>query len=121
MPLKARRVALRSAMAGKLADGEVVLAELGAFSSPSAKSARKMLTALGSPRRALLVLEQRDENVWKSFRNFPGLAVRIADELCAHDVVAGGLIMIQRGALDALARRVGISASGCDDSTGGGS
>ena len=43
MPAKARRVALRSALAGKLADEEVVIADLGEFAAPSSKSARKIL------------------------------------------------------------------------------
>ena len=95
MPVKARRVALRSALAGKLADGEVVVVELGEFSAPSAKAARKVLADLGSPRRAVLVLNDRNENVWKSFRNFPLVNIRTAAELCAHDVVAGGLIIAE--------------------------
>ena len=112
MPKKARRVALRAAIAGKLQDGELVVAELGSFSAPSAKSARKVLKDLGSPRRALLVLNERDENVWKSFRNFPGVTVRTADEVCAFDVVAGGTIVVQSGVLESIATRVGKSAEG---------
>lgn len=112
MPIKARRVALRSALAGKLRDDEVVIADLGDFGSPSAKSARKVLAdlgvgATGGQRRATLVLTERDDNVWKSFRNFPGVKVRTAAELCAFDVVAGGLIVAQSGAMEALAARVG--------------
>lgn len=112
MPKKARRVALRTALAGKLADDELVVADLGAFSAPSAKSARKILGDLGTPRRAVLVLRERDENVWKSFRNFPGVKVRIAAELCAFDVVAGGLIICETGVLEAVAERVGPQACG---------
>lgn len=116
MPVKARRVALRSALAGKLTDDEVVVADLGGFSAPSAKAARKVLADLGvgSPegqRRATIVLTERDENIYKSFRNFPGVNVRIATDLCAHDVVAGGLIVAQTGALEALAERVGTTAN----------
>lgn len=112
MPVKARRVALRTALAGKLRDDEVVIADLGDFGSPSAKSARKVLADLGvgadgGQRRATLVLNERDDNVWKSFRNFPGVKVRTAAELCAFDVVAGGLIVAQSGAMEALAARVG--------------
>jgi large subunit ribosomal protein L4 len=109
MPVKARRVALRSALAGKLADDEVVVAELAGFQQPSSKTARQLLNDLGSPRRAVVVLSERNENVWKSFRNFPGVRVRIAAELCAFDVVAGGLIVAERGALEALAERVGTT------------
>jgi len=107
MPAKARRVATRTAIAGKLQDGEVVVADLGGFSAPSSKAARKVLADLGSPRRALLVLNERDSNVYKSFRNFPGVEVRTADELCAFDVVAGGLVIAEAGVLEKLAARVG--------------
>src|SRR5512134_2985987 len=41
-PAKERRVATRTALLGKLLDGEVVLADLGAFTRPSAKDARKV-------------------------------------------------------------------------------
>lgn len=110
MPAKQRRVALRSALLGKLIDEEVVVADLGDFAAPSSKSARKVLADLGSPRRATVVLTEGDENIWKSFRNFPGVKVRRAVDLCAHDVVAGGLIIAEGSALEALAKRVGLGA-----------
>jgi large subunit ribosomal protein L4 len=106
MPKKARRVALRTAIAGKLADDEVVIAELGRFDAPSAKAARKILADLGSPRRALIVLAEPSPNVWKSFRNFPGVSVKSAADLCALDVAAGGIVVAERGALDFLAQKL---------------
>jgi large subunit ribosomal protein L4 len=109
-PAKQRRVATRSAILGKLKDGEVVVADLGGFSQPSAKTARKILADLGSPRRALVVLAQPNTNVWKSFRNFPGVTVRSAVDVCAFDVVSGGLMIAESAALDALAQRVGVAA-----------
>ena len=113
MPAKAKRVATRTALLGKLQDGEVVIADLGEFSTPSAKAARKILTDLGSPRRALVVLTKPDDIIWKSFRNFPGVKVRTADDVCAHDVVAGGLVIAQTAAIEKLAARVGrIESSG---------
>lgn len=115
MPAKARRVALRAALLGKLRDGEVVLAELSGFEAPSAKAARAVLAGVGDPRRALVVLAQRDENVWKSFRNFPGVVVRTAAELCAYDVVAGGLVLAQPAAMEALVERVGVAAASGDE------
>ena len=107
MPSKARRVATRTALLGKLQDGEVVIAELGAFEKPSAKSARKILADLGGPRRALIVIEKHDEGLWQSFRNFPGVNVRTADEVCAHDLVAASLVIAQAAAMDKLTARVG--------------
>jgi len=115
MPIKARRVALRSALAGKFADGEVALAELSGFEKPSAKNARKLLSSLGyttakgskpAQRRALIVVAKHDENAWKSFRNFPGVEMRAARDLNALDVLNGGLIVAERAALAVLVERV---------------
>jgi len=107
MPAKARRIATRSALFGKLQDGEVVIADLGEFTAPSARMARKILADLGKPRRALVVLAEPNEKVWKSFRNFPGVKVRPAVDVSAYDVVAGGLVIAESTAMEALATRVG--------------
>jgi len=110
MPAKQRRVALRGALCGKFQDSEVALFDASGFDAPSAKAARELLAKAGSPRRALIVLAQPNVNVWKSFRNFPGLKVRTALELCAYDVISGGLVLAESAALEALATRVGVSA-----------
>jgi len=110
MPTKARRVALRSALAGKIADGELVIADLGDWAEPSSRSARKVLGDLDATRRACVVITERNENLYKSFRNFPRVEVRIAAELCAYDVVNGGTIIAEQGALDHLSARVGRKA-----------
>lgn len=109
-PAQQRRVALRTAIAGKLADNEVVIAELPRWNEPSSKSARALLKDFGTPRRTLFVLTERNETFWKSLRNFPGVQVRIAAELNALDVVNGGLVVTEKGALDALVKRVGATA-----------
>ena len=110
MPAKARRVALRSAIAGKLKDGELHLFDAAGFTAPSAKVARGVLAELGSPRRVMIVTAETNTDVWKSFRNFPGVKVRIAVDLCAFDVVAGGIILVEEAALAALSQRVGLTA-----------
>jgi ribosomal protein L4 len=70
-----------------------------------------MLADLGNPRRACIVIEDYDVNIYKSFRNFPGVNIRTADDLCALDVIGGGLIVAQQSALDKVATRVGQSAT----------
>jgi large subunit ribosomal protein L4 len=110
MPAQMRRVALRSAIAGKIKDEELVVAEMPSVSAPSSKAARKMLADLGAPKRALLVINEPSVALWKSFRNFQNINVRTAAELNALDVVSGGLIVAEKAALDALVDRVGSGA-----------
>jgi large subunit ribosomal protein L4 len=108
MPKTARRVALRTALLGKLRDGELALVELETPEVPSAKIARQVLSSFGSPTRALLVLAERNATLWKSFRNFPGVCVRTADELCAFDVVLAQRVLVQPEGLRKLVSRVGL-------------
>ncbi len=106
VPTKLRRTALRSAIAGKLQDEEIVVTEFGEFSAPSSKAARKILADLGSPKRAVIVLNEANENVFKSFRNFPKVEVRVGADLCTYDVVNGGLVIAESGVLEQVAARV---------------
>jgi len=112
MPRTAKRVALRTALLGKIKDGELVLATLPSLDAPSSKTARKMLLDLGAPKRALLVLGEANANVWKSFRNFPGVKICVASDLNARDVVNGGTVIAEQSAMDALVTRVGKKADG---------
>jgi large subunit ribosomal protein L4 len=119
LPAKERRVALRSALFGKLQDGEVVDVDLSEISAPSAKSARAILQACGAfarepgqVRKVLLVLARPNEAVWKSFRNFPEVTVRSAIDLCAFDVISSRIVLAEVGALDSVAERVGTAAVG---------
>ena len=106
MPIKARRIALKSALLGKLKDEEVVLFELPKLDKPDSKTVRKVLADIGGPRRTLFVLSARDETFWKSARNFPGVQVRVASEVCAMDVLRASLVVAEKQALEALAARV---------------
>lgn len=118
LPAKERRVALRSALYGKLSDGEVVTVDLSDMTTaPSAKAARAVLSGCGAferkpgeVRKVLLLLARPNEAVWKSFRNFPELTVRSAIDLCAFDVISSRIVLAEVGALDSVAGRVGAAA-----------
>ena len=106
LPRKELKVALRTALFGKLRDREVVLLEGLSFEAPSAKKARGLLTSLGLQGRSLLVLPARDRNAWLSFRNVRGVEVRTAEEVNAYDVCAARNLLCAGGAWDNLRGRV---------------
>jgi len=127
LPAKERRVALRSALYGKLSDGEVTVVDLSGINAPSAKAARALLQGSGALERAdgelrkvLLVTRVNDQNVWKSFRNFPHLQVRAAIDVCAYDVLSSRRVLCEEGALEALAERVGVADVACGQAQGEG-
>jgi len=106
MPLKARRVALRTALCGKFQDGEVVVMEAPKLAKPSAKSVRSLLAALENPRRVTFVLAGANDNFLKSARNFPGVTVCTAQDLNAMHVLEASLIVAETAALKSVAERV---------------
>jgi large subunit ribosomal protein L4 len=112
MPRKQLRVATRAALAGKLKDGEVFFADKIRFAAPKTRDAARMFSALGIERTCLVVLADRDENVWKSVRNLRGATVRTADEVNAYDVLSHRAVLTTPEAFEKLKGRVGAPAAG---------
>ncbi len=107
MPRKALRAALRSAVLGKLRDGEVTLIDGAKMDVPKTSVMAKVFKDLEVTGTALFVLPERDENLFKSTRNLDRAAVRVADDLNAYDVVRHGRLIFTRDGFDRLVERVG--------------
>ncbi len=66
------KLAMRSALSAKLADGELVLVDDYGFEKPSTKAAVAMLKALGlEGKRLTIIVRDEDVNAYLSFRNIP--------------------------------------------------
>jgi large subunit ribosomal protein L4 len=106
LPRKALREALRSALAGKLRDGEVATLAAAEFSKPSTKAAAKALAGLGCDGTTCVVLPAPSESVWKSFRNIRGCKVVPAAELNAYDVLLHRHVVFVDDAWDVVGKRL---------------
>ncbi len=111
LPRRQKLVALRSALAGKLQDGEVHEIANFNFATPSSKSARNLLEKCGCEGSVLVLLGESNVNVWKSFRNFPRVSVITAREANAYDLLAHKWVLAQNGALDVIVARTGEAES----------
>ena len=86
-PKKMIRLALRSALSDRAAEGKVIVVDEWQFEAPRTQDARTALDALGVDGRALVVLGSDDVNAAKSFRNLPEVQIIEARELNAYDVL----------------------------------
>lgn len=107
LPRKELRVATRAALAGKIRDGEVVLVDAISAPAPRTKPMVRMFAALGIDRTCLVVLPERDENVWKSVRNLPGASVKIAADVNAYDILSHRTVLVTQRAFEMLKERCG--------------
>jgi len=98
-PKKMVRLALRSALSDRAADGKVLVVDSWAFDAPSTKGARQALEALGVTGRALVVLSRDDAVTARSFRNLPFVHVISVGELNAYDVLVSDVVVFTQATL----------------------
>ncbi len=98
-PKKMIRLALRSALSDRAAEGRVVVVDAWPWETPSTKSAKAALAALGVDGKALVVLTRDDEVAVKSFRNLPRVQVIDRAELNTYDVLCNEWIVFTQATL----------------------
>ena len=102
LPKKARRAALASALTTKAADDSILVLESITMESHSTKTAAALLKTLGVTGKTLVVIPETNLTIYKSFRNIPGVTVRVAPAFSVRDVLDAERIVITQGALDKL-------------------
>ena len=107
MPKKQRRLARDSAILGKLLSDSVVVVDELDFEKPATKEFAQVLGNLKIDRSCLVTVEDRDDNLYKSARNVPGVDVMPVSELNAADVCNHHKVLFTRDALGRLVDRSG--------------
>ena len=103
LPKKAKKAALNAAISGKLADGEVIVIDAFSFSKPSTKDMVSLLKNLGlAGKSTLIVLPEKNDAVFLSARNIPGVKVTRVTDLNPYEVAASSWILFDRQAVEML-------------------
>jgi large subunit ribosomal protein L4 len=103
-PKKMVKLALRSALSDRAADGKVIVVDRWDFGdTPSTKAAVSALATLGTEGRVLLVLGPDDAVAARSFRNLPEVQLIMAGELNAYDVLVSDYIVFTEANLPSSA------------------
>jgi large subunit ribosomal protein L4 len=106
LPKRQRNVALRSALLGKINDSEIIEVSGMSFSEPSSKAARRVLQGCNVGGGTVLVLTAaHDDNLYRSFRNFPRVTVMTGADSNAYELLAHKNVIAQEGALEAIVAR----------------
>jgi large subunit ribosomal protein L4 len=100
---KARRAAMRSALSDHAAAGTLGL--VAPFDAPSAKQAAAVLAAWGKEAPTVVVVNEDEETIYKSFRNLNGVLTVTADELEVAEVVWARSLLVSEAALPNLVGR----------------
>lgn len=105
MPKKAKRSALKSALALKLSEKQLLILEKLDFQEPKTKEGAKLLEALKLP-SALIVDQSDNRNLMLSLRNLPKVKVVDYNQVNVYDILCyQGLVFSQR-AFDSLMEKL---------------
>jgi len=115
---KARRSAYRAALTDHTSRGTLTLVDGTAFAEPSTKLAASLVGARGIELPLLLVVDEQEEALTKSFRNLERVTVTVPGELTVAAIVAARSLLISQAALAGVHARAGLAAEDADDQGG---
>ncbi len=98
-PKKMVKLALRSALSDRAAEGKVVVVDAWDFATPKTKDAKAALAALGVQGKALVVVDVNDTNTIRSFLNLPEVQLIEVNELNAYDVLCSDVVIFSKATL----------------------
>lgn len=99
MPRKMRRLALRSALSVKAAEGQIIVLDKLDLPAPKTKGMLATLGRLGVDSSALILLPERDENVERSASNLSDVKTLRAQYLNVRDLLGYDYLLMPLGAI----------------------
>ena len=95
---KVRRLALKSVLSAKAAEGNVIVVDGLTLPEIKTKNVQSFLNALQA-RKAMLVTPEVDMNVVKSARNIPGVTTTTAKLINVYDILNADQLIVDKAAL----------------------
>ena len=96
---KVKRLALKSVLSAKAAEGNVLVVDELGMDSIKTKTFKTFLNAVGATGKALVVTAENDEIVVKSARNIPGVNVLFANLINVYDILNAKSFVVDKAAL----------------------
>ncbi len=93
------KLAMRSALSAKLADGQLTVVDDFGFEKPSTKAAIAAMKALGLEGRTTIIVASDDIETFLSFRNVPAVIVVPATEINTYEILDNKNLVITTQAL----------------------
>jgi len=96
---KVRRLAMKSAFSTKAQDNDIIVIDSIKLDDYKTKAIVEMLGAVGSEKKALIVLPEVDKIVIKSASNIPGVKTAQVNELNVYDMLNADKLIIVKDAV----------------------
>lgn len=99
---KVRRIALKSALSSKVAEGQIIVLDNIELEEIKTKSIINMLTALGVENKVLIVMPEVNEKVIKSARNIFGVKTALVNTINVYDILKYDKFIVTKDAVSKI-------------------
>ncbi len=99
LPKKIRKLAMKSALTSKVNNDEIIVLDGLNISAPKTKEMINILSNLNADKKALIVMDERDDTVIKSARNIPGVKTTSVNTLNVYDILKYDKFIITKDAV----------------------
>lgn len=99
---KVKRIALQSAFSSKVETGDMIVVDTITAGEFKTKTMANMLKALGSDKKALVVLADNDLKTVKSFANIPGVKTAQVNTINVYDVLDCDKFIVAKSAAEKM-------------------
>lgn len=98
IPKKVKRLAMKSVLSSKVIENEIVVLDELRLEQPKTKDMVSILNNLKFEKKALIVMDGKDENVVKSANNIPGVTTTLVSTLNVYDILNHDMFIITKDA-----------------------
>ncbi len=102
MNASAKQGALVSALSKKVADGELIVVEDVKVSAPKTKEMEAFRKALKLDKRAVVVMDEPDQDVILAARNLETLSTISVSEINTYEIVSNAVVVLTKGSVKKL-------------------
>lgn len=99
---KERRLALKSALAYKVIESELVIVDDIKLASSKAKDFKDIMANLKLDKNILIVVNELDDNLILASRNFKNVILLAADEINVLDIISADKMIVTKDAVKAI-------------------
>ncbi|MBQ3226731.1 MAG: 50S ribosomal protein L4 [Clostridia bacterium] len=99
---KVKKLALKSALSAKVLDNEILVLDSIAVEEIKTKTIAEMLKNLKVDTKALIVLPEKDEKVYRSAKNIPGVETSFVGALNVYELLKHDKLIITKDAAEKL-------------------
>ena len=96
---KLKKVAMISALSAKCADNEIIVVDEIKLDEIKTKKVAEMLSALNAPAKALIVTNEKCDNVVKSAKNIAGVTTTFMGSLNVYDILKHDVMVVTKDAV----------------------